>query len=186
MTAATAVSGGNWPPSQLPALRRVSGGLGLTLRRSPSPKRKISTGTPASLAATPYRLLDPFHDDRVPGSIPSPIPESPSCPPSSQFFPNSSKLARNNYPPNTSTPIVTPGQGVAGNIMAPSQGVAGNIVTPSQGVAGNIVVPRRSFSSSSVPGPDAIHQRHRLSIRSVTTIPSITTLKPHSSHSPPL
>lgn len=156
---ATQTGGTHWPLSSQPVLRRVSGGLGLTLRRSPSPKRKVSMATPSAPStsvATPFRPLGSFplhpvaRDDRIQGqplaSIPSPIPESPSCT-SSQFFPPAPKSARN-YPTtfNTSTPISN----------------------PTQGVAGNIVPPKISLSSSSAPGSDAIHQRHHLPIRSVS------------------
>ena len=134
-------------PSGRPALRRVSGDLGLTLRRSPSPQRKFS----GSLTATPLRHLDPVptfareetHHVPIRGSsaasIPSPIPESPfsSTP---RFFPQGAS----NIPTDSSTPLSAPAQG-----------------------GGNFSTPKRSLSSSSAPGSNSIHQRHHLPIRCV-------------------
>ena len=154
-------------PTGQPAIRRVSDDLGLPLRRSPSPKRKIlSSLGPA--AATPLRPLspvkrpplDPLHPfsredvtllpSRIPthGNIPSPIPESPLSPyPSPQFFPPGSKPAKNSsaLPPsfNTSTPLAA---------------------HPQAGGGGTLLPPKRSYSASSATGPDSFHQR-RLPIR---------------------
>ena len=92
------------PPA---ALRRVSGNLGLTLRRSPSPQRKISSGgtTPDNYqGVTPLRPLDSASLHRT--NIPSPIPESPS---SAQF---SFQGGYQDMPlPSTSTPLGAPNIG---------------------------------------------------------------------------
>jgi 17beta-estradiol 17-dehydrogenase / very-long-chain 3-oxoacyl-CoA reductase len=84
------------PPA---ALRRVSGNLGVTLRRSPSPQRKISGGTPTNFqGGTPLRPMDSlFH--RTGANVPSPIPESPLSP---RFF---FQGGSHDMPPSTSTPL---------------------------------------------------------------------------------
>ena len=84
------------PPA---ALRRVSGNLGVTLRRSPSPQRKISGGTPTNFqGGTPLRPMDSlFH--RTGANVPSPIPESPLSP---RFF---FQEGSNDISPSTSTPL---------------------------------------------------------------------------------
>ena len=148
--------------AQPAALRRVSGGLGLTLRRSPSPKRKVSAGsgggTPlaSSVGATPSRPLEPYpplplSQTLVGASIPSPIPESPLTPAAQRFFPSEAQ------PPNTSTPL----QAVAGvlNSGPPTQ---------TQSLSSAVTMPTQTqppSSGATVPRPASVPMRKRLPVR---------------------
>lgn len=127
-------------PIGQPAHKRVSGDLGLVLRRSPSPKRKYSAATTTPLES-PHPLLSRdanYFPSRPPSAnIPSPIPESPVSPfPSPRLFPPGSKNSKQPSTFDTSTPLPTAYQG-----------------------GRNFMTPRRSLTTSSAQGPNSLHQR---------------------------